>query len=145
MSKPSLSTLQAQSFRLVLSAMATSGLILRARWPDVVATTEEKLIASARAYEAKREFSAAAIELKRALDKNARSAEARLLLGKVLLEDGDPAAAVVELRKADELGASKDRVAPDLARAMLLVGQAKQGGGAVRGVVAARRPPPRPS
>ena len=85
--------------------------------------SEEKLIASARAYLAKRELSAAVIELKRALDKNARSAEARLLLGKVLLEDGDPAAAEVELRKAEELGL-KEQVAPDLARAMLLLGQA---------------------
>jgi len=83
-------------------------------------------LASARSYQAKREFSAAAIELKRALDKNARSSEARLLLGKVLLEDGDPAAALVELRKADELGANKDLVVPDLARAMLLVGQASK-------------------
>jgi putative PEP-CTERM system TPR-repeat lipoprotein len=125
MSKPSLSTLPAQSFRLVLSAMATSCLAF-GLLAGCAGDTEEKLIASARAYEAKREFSAATIELKRALDKNARSAEARLLLGKVLLEDSDPAAAEVELRKAEELGANKDRVAPDLARAMLLLGQAKK-------------------
>lgn len=112
-------------FKIFLSALATTGLILGSL-AGCGGDSEEKLIASARSYQAKREFSAAAIELKRALDKNARSAEARLLLGKVLLEDGDPAAAVVELRKADELGANKDQVAPDLARAMLLVGQASK-------------------
>ena len=55
MSKPSLSTLPAQSFRLVLSAMATSCLAF-GLLAGCAGDTEEKLIASARAYEAKREF-----------------------------------------------------------------------------------------
>lgn len=84
----------------------------------------ERLIASAKSFLEKREFKAAVIELKRALDKDARSAEARLLLGRALLEEGDPAAAEVELRKAEELGASKEQLAHDLARAMLQLGQA---------------------
>lgn len=81
-------------------------------------------MASARAYMAKREFSAAVIELKRTLLKNAQSAEARVLLGKALLESGDPAAAEVELRKAEELGVPNEQIAADLARAMLQLGQA---------------------
>ena len=94
--------------------------------PELKRTFAFSALKSARAYLAKRELSAAAIELKRALDKNGRSEEARMLLGKVLLEDGDPAAAEVELRRAHELATNKDRVAPDLARAMLLVGQASK-------------------
>ncbi len=56
--------------------------------------------------------------------KNEQSTGARLLLGTALLEGGDPAAAEVEFRKAEVLGASNEQVAPDLARAMLLTGQA---------------------
>jgi len=108
-----------------LSALATTCLIF-GLLAGCAGDSEQQLIASARAYLAKRELSAAAIELKRALDKNGRSEEARMLLGKVLLEDGDPAAAEVELRRAHELATNKDRVAPDLARAMLLVGQASK-------------------
>jgi hypothetical protein len=81
-----------------LSALATTCLIF-GLLAGCAGDSEQQLIASARAYLAKRELSAAAIELKRALDKNGRSEEARMLLGKVLLEDGDPAAAEVELRR----------------------------------------------
>ena len=85
--------------------------------------SESKLIANARSYLDRGQTSAAVIELRRALDKNAASGETRQLLGKALLESGDPAAAEVEFRKAVEAGADEDQTLPALARAMLLLGQ----------------------
>lgn len=85
--------------------------------------SEQALVASARNYLAKNEIKAAQIELKRALAKNASSGEARYLLGKALLADGDPVAAELELRKAGESGVPDDKVLPDRAHAMLLSGQ----------------------
>lgn len=85
--------------------------------------SEQSLVTSARGYMAKSNYSAAVIELKRALEKNAHSGETRSLLGKALLEGSDPAAAAVELNKALENGASDEQVFPVLARAMLLLAQ----------------------
>lgn len=88
--------------------------------------SEERLMASAKAQLAKKQRPAAAIELKRVLAINDSSAEARLLLGQVMLEEGDPVAAEVELSKALELGASQNQVVPSLARAMLALGQSSK-------------------
>lgn len=85
--------------------------------------TEAELMASARSYLAKKQRPAAAIELKKVLTRNASSAEARLLLGQLLIDDGDPAAAEIELRKSLELGGNQAEVAPSLAQAMLSLGQ----------------------
>ncbi|MBX3601087.1 MAG: PEP-CTERM system TPR-repeat protein PrsT [Rubrivivax sp.] len=85
--------------------------------------SEADLLASARVYLDKRETQSAIIQLKKALDKNVASGEARALLGRALLDDRDPAAAEIELRKALERGASKDLVLPTLAHAMLQLGQ----------------------
>lgn len=85
--------------------------------------SEQALVASARSYLAKNDTKAAQIELKRALAKNGSSGESRYLLGTALLADGDPVAAELELRKAREHGMPDDKVLPDLAHAMLLLGQ----------------------
>lgn len=85
--------------------------------------TEESLLAAARLQLDKRQLPAAVIEIKRVLAENPNSAAGRLLLGRVLLEMSDPAAAEVELRKAFELGAKEDEVVPNLAKALLLVAQ----------------------
>ena len=86
--------------------------------------SEQKLMASAKAFLVKKDRKAAEIELKRVLGRNSSSIEARLLLGRVLLEEGDPVAADLELGKALELGAHVAEVAPSHARAMLAMGQA---------------------
>ncbi|HSQ71017.1 MAG TPA: XrtA/PEP-CTERM system TPR-repeat protein PrsT, partial [Rubrivivax sp.] len=65
-------------------------------------------------------------QLKTALQKNPQSAEARLLLGRSLLDSGDAPGAAIELRKALELGAKATEVQPPLARAMLAQNQAQQ-------------------
>lgn len=83
----------------------------------------ESLLASAKDYMAKNDNKAAVIQLKNALQKDQNLAEARFLLGKALLDSGNPTAAEVELRKADELKYSADQVTPVLARALLMLGQ----------------------
>jgi len=85
--------------------------------------SERDLIASAKTLIDKKDGKAAVIQLKNALNKNPESTEARLLLGQALLESGDPVAAAVELRKAQELQAPDEQVIPDLARAMLAMGE----------------------
>ena len=86
-------------------------------------SSEQELIASAKASLEKKDAKAAVIQLKNALQKNANSGEARLLLGKSLLESGDVAGALVELRKAQELQVPDEQVVPVLAQAMNLAGE----------------------
>jgi Tfp pilus assembly protein PilF len=81
------------------------------------------LIASARGYLEKNDYKAAIIQLKTALQSAPDNAEARFLLGKSLLEGGDPASAETEIRKALDLKYSADEAYPLLARALLQQGQ----------------------
>ncbi|MDH3645281.1 MAG: PEP-CTERM system TPR-repeat protein PrsT [Gammaproteobacteria bacterium] len=72
---------------------------------------------------ARNEYRAAGIELKNVLRSDPANIRARVLLGRVALEAGDPATAAKELQRARELGAeSSDYVVP-LARAMLAIDQ----------------------
>ena len=87
---------------------------------------EAKMLASARTYVEKQDYGAAVIQLKSALQKNPQNRDARLLLGKSLLESGDAPGAAIELRKALELGAKASEVQPALAKAMLAQNQAQQ-------------------
>jgi putative PEP-CTERM system TPR-repeat lipoprotein len=66
---------------------------------------------------------AAVIDLKNALQKNPKSARARLMLGKVYVEVGDGASAEKELIRARDLGADKDDVLVPLGKAYLLRGK----------------------
>jgi putative PEP-CTERM system TPR-repeat lipoprotein len=86
----------------------------------------ESLVSSSKEFLAKKDTKAAVIQLKNALQKNPNLAEARFLLGSALLESGDLAGAELELRKALELKHPADAVVPQLARAMLGLGQAKK-------------------
>ena len=88
--------------------------------------SETEYVTSARELVQKRDFKAATIQLKSALQLNPQGAETRFLYGKVLLETGDSAAALVELRKAAELGYDEGQVVPPLAAAMVQQGEAKQ-------------------
>ena len=83
----------------------------------------ESLLAAAKTEIEKKDSKAAIIQLKNALQLNPSLAEARFLLGKLLLESGDAVGAAVELGKAQQLDAPPAQVAPLLARAMLMQGQ----------------------
>ncbi|OIP09118.1 MAG: hypothetical protein AUK49_08660 [Betaproteobacteria bacterium CG2_30_68_42] len=86
----------------------------------------EKQIASAKAEMAKKDYRAAAIRLKGVLQKDENLAEARYLLGRAGLETGDTATAEKHLRKAVELGYDAEQSVPELARAMIELGQHKK-------------------
>ncbi len=86
----------------------------------------EALLASARDYLAKDDAKAAVIQIKNALQKAPESGEARLLLGQALLKSGEPVGAEVELRKAMDAGYAPDQVVPQLAQALLAIGQPKK-------------------
>jgi putative PEP-CTERM system TPR-repeat lipoprotein len=85
--------------------------------------SEAELKASAQALLAKKDVKGAVIQLKSALQKNPESAELRLMLGQALLTGGDPVSAQVELRKAQELQSADELVIPEIARAMVQVGE----------------------
>ncbi|ODV11007.1 MAG: hypothetical protein ABT20_06835 [Rubrivivax sp. SCN 70-15] len=100
---------------LVLSALSACG-----------GKSDTELVASAKSYLAKNDTKSAVIELKAALQKNPSSGEARFLLGDTFYKGGDPAAAVVELEKAQDLKYSESDVLPVLADALLVTGRAKK-------------------
>jgi putative PEP-CTERM system TPR-repeat lipoprotein len=81
-----------------------------------------ELIAAAQGLLAKKDLKGAAIQLKNALQKSPNSGQARFLLGKTLLESGDPVASKIELLKAQELHVPDDELVPVLAQAMLQTG-----------------------
>ncbi len=84
------------------------------------------LLASAKDYLAKKDAKAAIIQIKNALEKAPNSPEGRYLLGRALLANGDFANAELELRKALELKYSAEEVVPQLANAMVGMGQSKK-------------------
>ena len=84
----------------------------------------QALIASARQYIAKREYSASIIQLKNVLQNEPNNAHARYLLGFSALESGDLATAEIELGKARELGLRSDELEIALARTLLARGDA---------------------
>lgn len=107
-----------RSSRLVL-AMAVAAVVLT----GCGGKSEEELIESGKKQLEQKDLAGAIIQFKSALQRQPDSAQARLLLGKALLDIGDPVSAAVELRKAQEQSASQDEVVPALARAMLMTGE----------------------
>lgn len=83
-------------------------------------------MAEARKLLAARDYRTAAIVLKSALQKKSDSAELRFMLGKALVESGDPNTGRVELEKARELGYPDNELLPLLAKAMVQVNRAKE-------------------
>lgn len=107
-----------------LARISTLGLLLLAA--GCGGDSPEAMLASARTYLEKNDPAAAGIQLKNALAKNPKLAEARFLLGRALLDSGDAVAAEVELRKAIELGFDARQANPVLAQALLARGQFKK-------------------
>lgn len=88
--------------------------------------SESSLIKSATVALENQQHNAAIIHLKSALQKNPDSADARLLLGKALIQSGDYRSGLLELRKARDRKAPADMVVPEMARAMLATGEGAQ-------------------
>jgi cellulose synthase operon protein C len=86
----------------------------------------EDSLASAKTHLAKGDSKSAVIEIKNALQANPNLPEARYLLGVALLDVEDANGAELELRKAQALKYSPDRVIPKLAAALLAKGQYKK-------------------
>lgn len=105
--------------------------LLLAAWVAVLAVgcggkSPEDLLASAKARAAKSDHAGAVLELKSVLQQTPRSGEARYLLGVSLLEQGDAASALVELRRAEELNVAEEALAPKIARALLATGKYRE-------------------
>src|SRR5262245_25912682 len=81
-----------------------------------------KMVASAKDYIAKKDLTAASIQIKNALQEEPTNGEARFLLGTVLLDAGDPLSAEKEFRRALEYKHSAAVVIPQLAKTMLELG-----------------------
>jgi putative PEP-CTERM system TPR-repeat lipoprotein len=77
------------------------------------------VLASARKHIEQRDIATASIELKNLLQKNPKSGEARYLLGKLLLDNGDSAGAETELARAAEQGYDENQVAPQMVAALM--------------------------
>jgi putative PEP-CTERM system TPR-repeat lipoprotein len=86
-------------------------------------SSSEDHVARAKEFIATEDYKSATIELKNALQKDNKSAEARYLLGKVYLEQGEMPSAEKELKRALQLGWSGEDIQPDLARALLAQGE----------------------
>lgn len=113
--------------RRALRAAAAAAVVCASGWLVACGGPSEKeLLDSARSYLERQDRAAAILQLKTALQANERSAEARLLLGQTLLDNGEAANAAVELRKAREFGVADERVVPVLARAMLASGEERK-------------------
>jgi cellulose synthase operon protein C len=80
-------------------------------------------VVSAKRYIAKKDHKAASIELRNAVQRSPKHAEARYLLGTVILEQGAAGAAEVELRQAIALGRDGNDVQAALANALFRAGQ----------------------
>jgi putative PEP-CTERM system TPR-repeat lipoprotein len=80
-------------------------------------------LVSAKSYIAKRDYRAAIIELKNALQKDPDNGEARYLLARTLLDSGDAVAAETEIRKAITLKVADDDTYPLLAKAIAAQGE----------------------
>ena len=85
--------------------------------------TDEELLAKARAFVQDENFSAAVIEFKNVLQQNPGNADARTLLGKTYLSNGNAIDAEKELSYAIRLGASDPTIQLDLFQSYLELGR----------------------
>lgn len=110
------------SLRLSAGAALLSSLLLLGCGSSDVSS----LLVSAKEYIAKNDNKAAIIQLKNVLQDAPNNAEARYLLGKSLLNSGDPVNASIELRKAKEANFDQKLVIPLLAQCELMQGKSKE-------------------
>jgi putative PEP-CTERM system TPR-repeat lipoprotein len=86
-------------------------------------TSDATRIERAKQLQTKGDYRTAAIELKKVLQNDPNNANARLLLGQVMLATGEVASAEKELRQAYDLGVPFDQLAVPLGQALLAQGK----------------------
>ena len=101
------------------SVVLTSALVVAGCAPD----TPQSRAGVGKELAAKKDYKAAVVQFKSALQLDPSSAEIRLLLGRALLEAGDPIGAAVELKKSLDMKVPPEQVLPYLARALLVNGE----------------------
>lgn len=109
--------------KLVGATLASALLLLGGVSACSKTETSEALVAEAKQFIQKGDNKAAVIQLKNALLKNPSDVDARLTLGGLYNEMGDPVSAEKELRKAAELGAAPGQTVPGLAAALMAQGK----------------------
>ncbi|HBZ05167.1 MULTISPECIES: XrtA/PEP-CTERM system TPR-repeat protein PrsT [Massilia] len=108
------------------TAVVTSALLLAGLGGCSRDESTATLLAEAKQYQQKGDQKAALIQLKNAVAKSPEDVEARLALGTLYVETGDPVSAEKELRRAAGLGGASERVLPELARALQAQGKFKE-------------------
>ena len=106
----------ASLWRTCLLCLATTVLV------SCSASDPRAQVASAKAHLEAGDRKSAIILVKSALQSEPDFAEARFLLGELLLKEGNAASAEIELQRALDLGHLEDQVVPPLARAVLATG-----------------------
>lgn len=112
-----------RTFAKLISILSLATLTLLSACTD---NSPEGHIQAAKKALQKADFKVAAIELKSALQSTPNNIEARLLLGQALQSQGQWADSEKELRKALELGASKEEILPWLVRTMIKLGKIQE-------------------
>lgn len=103
-----------------------SALALAAMFAACSTESPQALLASGKSLEASGERAAAVIRYKSALQADPTLLEARVALGRVLLEQGDYQGAEIELARAAAEKAPPEQVVPMLARALAMQGEYKK-------------------
>lgn len=106
----------------VLIAIALSAMLFFSGITSKIAGSSEEYVKRASEHINKGEIKSAVIELKNALQKDAKNLKARLLLGEVYLKAGDGVSAEKELLRAKKLGADEGELAVTLGKAYLFQG-----------------------
>lgn len=107
--------------KLRLMSVLATALILSA-----CGDSPDAMVESAKRYLSSNDVNAASIQLKNALQEKSDLAEARYLLGRVNLLQGDIPGALKELRRAAELGYPAATLAPVMAQALVRSGEFDQ-------------------
>ncbi|MSQ59051.1 MAG: PEP-CTERM system TPR-repeat protein PrsT [Betaproteobacteria bacterium] len=106
-----------------VKALSALGIVLMMAMLAACGENPEALVSAAKKNIANKEYKAAAIQLKNALQKETNHKEGRFLLGQTLTETGDMAGAEKEFRRALDLGYDKERATPQLARTVFEQGK----------------------
>lgn len=114
------------SWRLAASSALSASVLVAFLCGCSSHESKEQQIAAARVAISKNDRRTAVVQLKNALQQDPTSAEARFLLGNVLLQSGDYNGAAQELARAAQLKHDPNELVPVLVKSMVASGQAKK-------------------